>query len=149
MAVPFLALPRLAWSFGRGLALSVLALGLLQPRTFVWCQAETGHAALEALESGCCAGPGLGVRCFPGANEAETSRRGDGEAVESEACRDVLVEAPARLPHDERLSAGPLADLAPSPRIAVPPEPGRAPKGREVVARATAHDLILTTVLRN
>lgn len=145
MAAPLLALATSARSFGRGLALSVVLLGLLQPRAFVFCRAESGHAEMEALEDGCCAGAGLGTTCVPAAPGAGA---GDDESMESDPCRDVLVEAPARLPHDGRPEAVPAAEAERAP-VAAPSGPARAPRGRDADARAAAHERILTTVLRN
>lgn len=147
MAALVLALRRSSRNLGQGLALSVVLLGLLQPRTFVWCRAESGHAELEALDDACCAGPGLGASCTTA--PAPERGTGGGEAIENGACHDVLVEAPAGLPHDERLSATPSVEPAPTPVVAAPPGPVHAPHGRDGRARAAAHDRILTTVLRN
>jgi hypothetical protein len=68
--------------------------------------------------------------------------------MESDTCRDLLLEAPARLPHDGRPEDVPAAEAERAP-VAAPSGPGRSPSGRDADARAAAHDRILTTVLRN
>jgi hypothetical protein len=135
----------------RRLAVAVIALGLLQPRAFVWCRTEAGHAALEPVEDGCCGTPAPEARCSRDLSEAAPpGPAGDGADVESDACRDVLVETPADRPHDERLSRPLVAVALPSPDVE-PTPPATAPSaaGRGETARAAAHDLVLSTVLRN
>jgi hypothetical protein len=45
------------------LAVTIALVAVSQPRAFVWCQTESGHAALEALEAGCCGDPDPQARC--------------------------------------------------------------------------------------
>ncbi len=123
--------------------------GLSPPRAFVWCQTEAGHAAVEELETGCCSVPGTEARCAPGLASAGPLESRDGGGAPGEACRDVLVEAPTGLPLGARLLPFPEAALRPfAAGTTVPPPPSPAPSRRGDLARAAAHDLILSTILR-
>lgn len=133
----------------RRLAVAAVVLGLFQPRVFVWCRAESGHAALEALDAGCCGAPASEARCSPGSAETSPPGHANREGAESGGCRDLLVEAPAGLPQGERLFA-PHVVLEDSPLAAdaAPALPSPAAAGRGETARIAARDLALSTVLR-
>ena len=134
---------------GHALAVLLAVVGLSPPRAFVWCQTEEGHAAVEELEAGCCGAAGTEARCDPGL--ASTGPRGprDGSSAPGEACRDVLVEAPTGLPLGARLLPFPVAALRPfAAETALPPRPAPATSREGGRARAAAHDLILSTILR-
>lgn len=127
----------------------IAVVALSQPRAFVWCQTETGHAAIEDLEAGCCSVSGPDNRCSPDLASEGPREPGDEKAIGSEACRDVLVEAPTCLPPGAKLSLFPVAALRlSSVEAAVPPMPGRAESRRDHSTRASARELLLSTVLR-
>ena len=128
----------------------VIALvALSQPRAFVWCQTETGHAAIEDLEAGCCGVSGPDNRCSPDLASEGPLEPENENAIGGEACRDVLVEAPTCLPPGARLSLFPVAALRTfAVAAAVPLIPGRAESRPDDSARAAARELLLSTVLR-
>ncbi len=122
---------------------------LSQPRALVWCQTETGHAALEDLEAGCCGVSGPDNHCSPDLAAEGPREPEDGNAIGNEACRDVLVEAPTCLPPGARLFLFPLAALRPfAVTAAVKPIPGRARSDADASAREASCELLLSTVLR-
>jgi hypothetical protein len=128
----------------------VIALvALSQPRAFVWCQTETGHAALETLAAGCCGVTGPDARCFPDLAAARSRGSGDENAIGSEACRDVLVEAPTCLPPGAKLSPSrvPASRLSPV-EATVLMQPWPAETRRDDCVRVAARELTLSTVLR-
>ena len=142
-------LRRFSRSLGRGLAVVIALVALSQPRAFVWCQTETGHAALETLEAGCCGVTGPDARCLPDLAAADSRGPGDENAIESEACRDVLVEAPTCLPPGAKLSPHRVAAFRLSPvEATVPLQPCRAESRRDDCVRTAAHELLLSTILR-
>ena len=117
-----------------------IALGLSQPREFVWCQAESGHAALEAFGAKCCGTAGGEQACATDPRLPEVQSRG---------CTDVLVEAAARLPLGQKLSphgamAAPLLEDG-RPGSNGSPH-GAEDRGSE--ARAALSELVRSTVLR-
>lgn len=76
-------------------------------------------------------------------------RNGEPNDLEGGACRDVVVEAPPGLPLGGKLLALPAATLRPSALCARSPRPrGSARSAQDGDARAAAHDLTLTTILR-
>ncbi|HYN43459.1 MAG TPA: hypothetical protein VE129_16905 [Thermoanaerobaculia bacterium] len=149
MATALLGLRRLSRSLGRVLAVTIAIVAVSQPRAFVWCQTESGHAALEALEAGCCGVPGPEARCSPDLARTEPRGAAEEDGVAEETCRDVLVEAPTCLPLGQKALPSPPSALRPfAAAAAVPSIPGRAESRPDAAARAATHELTLSTVLR-
>lgn len=129
--------------------MAIVVLGLFQPRALIWCQAEAGHAALEALVAGCCGDARQEARCFPAFAGERSGAPGEVSGIGGEACRDVLVEVPAGLPLGERLSLLPQAVPGRCPVVTpAPPRQGATVSRRDDAARETAHELLASTVLR-
>jgi hypothetical protein len=139
----------LSSTLGRWLLVAGLALGLSQPRDFVWCQTESGHAALEALDAGCCGDPAGEAACATDPGTSSSFGSSDPAGERPRACTDVLVEAAARLSLVETVSprgtttALLLEDGEPSS-----PGPRHFTGDRAVGARAAQSGHVGSTVLR-
>lgn len=134
---------------GRWLLVAGIALGMAQPRDLIWCQADSGHAALEALDAGCCGSPAGETVCSSGPGTSSSVGSSDRTGAEPRGCTDVLVEAVTRLPLGQKVSShgtltpplleGEERDLA---------EPWHLAGYRAVEARAARSELVRSTILR-
>ena len=152
MAGHLLGPRNLSRALARWLVVAGVVLGLSQPRDLVWCHSDSGHSALEDLDARCCKTPAGEASC---AEEVAGPRSGglDGLGRSGGApCTDVLVEAPTRLPVDKRLEK-PTAEKAAvrlpaaSEKVS-PPRTSVLTRDGEDVARAAAHEVTLSNVLR-
>lgn len=149
MAEALPGLRRLSRSLGRGLAVVIALVALSQPRAFVWCQTEMGHAAIEELNAGCCGVAGPDARCSSELSEAGSRGPADEDAIGAEACRDVLVEAPTSLPPGVKLTPCHVPAFRLSPvEATVLLQPCPAETRRDDRVRSAARELILSTILR-
>ncbi len=136
-------------ALGRWLLVAGIALGLAQPRDFVWCQAESGHAALEALDAGCCGNPvGEGV-CSTDPGGSPSFASGDRAGAGPRGCTDVLVEAATRAPLGGKVSTrlsmtSPLLEGGER----APAGPGHVARTRAVEGRAVRPEPPRSTILR-
>ena len=135
--------------FARWIVVAGIVLGLAQPRDRVWCQAGSGHSAVEDLDAGCCRAPGGETSCAqdPAASDSRDLDRKQG--TDGNGCTDVLVEAPTRLPPAKRISSQQATPLVfPSMDGPFPIRAGFHSRKRGDRFPATAHALSPSSVLR-
>lgn len=130
----------------RWLLVAAISFGAFQPRDLVWCWAGSGQGAVEEAGALRCAGASGGA-CREAPARDETHGVGGGSL--HDGCVDVSLRTPAR-PELAR-------PAAPSPAVAflpvatperLPRQTRPRPRDRAHAARADAHDVSLSVVLR-